>query len=221
MTDKQRIEELEAILAQFLQPIRNIPFPVVVKAMAGCSIIPVNVAADTDRRLNAALSATAAACKHLVDADPIIRNRPNEVGNDIEPFVMRAAEANGFVVSRPTSRSGVAKTTGYPDVLLHDTVGRPTYLECKVFGEGSAMSTMRSFYLSPSDEFKVHLEARHLLLAFGVQRRPIAGGINSEYRPVSYKLVDLHGLVCDVKYEFNSDNRRLYAEGIILAAGVL
>ncbi|WP_397581180.1 hypothetical protein, partial [Sphingorhabdus sp.] len=32
VTDKDRIENLEDVLAQFLKPIRNLPFPVVVKA---------------------------------------------------------------------------------------------------------------------------------------------------------------------------------------------
>jgi hypothetical protein len=42
---------------------------------------------------------------------------------------------------------------------------------------------------------------------------------NSEYRAVSFKLVDLHDLLCDVKYEFNSDNRRLYGKEMVLAQG--
>jgi hypothetical protein len=103
--------------------------------------------------------------------------------------------------------------------MLYDTDGRPTYLECKIYGEGSAMTTMRSFYLSPSDDFKVAQDARHLLLAFAIQRVPVPNSIMSEYRPTGFKLVDLHGLLCDVKYEFNSDNRRLYADGMILAEG--
>ena len=39
------------------------------------------------------------------------------------------------------------------------------------------------------------------------------------YTPRSYKLIDLHDLLCDVKYEFNSDNRRLYAPSIMLLQG--
>jgi hypothetical protein len=62
-------------------------------------------------------------------------------------------------------------------------------------------------------------DARHLLLAFAIQRIPIANSVMSEYRPTGFKIVDLHGLLCDVKYEFNSDNRRLYADGMILAEG--
>lgn len=80
---------------------------------------------------------------------------------------------------------------------------------------------MRSFYLSPSDSFKVSLDARHLLLAFGMNPTAISGSRDSLYTPQSYKLIDLYDLLCDVKYEFNSDNRRLYAPSMILSQGEL
>jgi hypothetical protein len=100
---------------------------------------------------------------------------------------------------------------------------RATYLECKIFAQGSADTTMRSFYLSPSESFKVSVDARHLLLAFGMQASPTAGAgsRDSKYIPLSYKLIDLHDLLCDVKYEFNSDNRRLYAPSMMLLQGNL
>lgn len=78
---------------------------------------------------------------------------------------------------------------------------------------------MRSFYLSPSQSFKVCVDARHLLLAFGMEARPATGSSDSLYTPKSYKLIDLHDLLCDVKYEFNSDNRRLYAPSMMLMQG--
>jgi len=39
--------------------------------------------------------------------------------------------------------------------------------------------------------------------------------------PKSYKLIDLYDLLCDVTYEFNSDNRRLYAPSMVLLQGDL
>lgn len=219
MNDKDRIDNLEDVLAQFLRPIRNLPFPVVVKAMSDTSVIAVDSTSEQDRFLVDRLIATAHACAKAVRGSPIIRNRPNEVGNDIEPFVINAAISQGLRAERPATSAGKLRTTGYPDILLYDDQNRPTYLECKVYGEGSAMTTMRSFYLSPSDDFKVTCDARHLLLAFAIERIPVRDSVMSEYRPTGFKLVDLHGLLCDVKYEFNSDNRRLYADGMILAEG--
>jgi len=80
---------------------------------------------------------------------------------------------------------------------------------------------MRSFYLSPSESFKVSRDARHLLLAFGMEASAIPGSRNSSYTPRSFKLVDLHDLLCDVKYEFNSDNRRLYSPSMVVLKGDL
>ena len=39
---------------------------------------------------------------------------------------------------------------------------------------------------------------------------------NDRYWPVAFKIVDLYGLECDLKIEFNSDNRRLYESHRIL-----
>jgi hypothetical protein len=113
----------------------------------------------------------------------------------------------------------LGKSTGYPDILVKDRKNRSTYVECKIFAHGSAETTMRSFYLSPSESFKVSVDARHLLLAFGMIANQIDGSRDSSYIPKSYKLIDLHDLLCDVKYEFNSDNRRLYAQSMILLQG--
>ena len=87
----------------------------------------------------------------------------------------------GLTAARPTSQSGLGKSTGYPDILVLDQSNRATYLECKIFAHGSAETTMRSFYLSPSESFKVSIDARHLLLAFGIEASPISGSRDSLY----------------------------------------
>jgi hypothetical protein len=48
VTDKDRIENLEDVLAQFLKPIRNLPFPVVVKAMSDKSVLPIDIQCEQD-----------------------------------------------------------------------------------------------------------------------------------------------------------------------------
>ena len=221
MNDKQKIAELEAVLTQFLRPVRNIPFSLIIKSMSGHDVLAINRDDVNDAALVKKLTEVAQRSSQLVAEKPIRRNRPNEVGNDIEAYVIDAAKQLGLSAEKPKTKSGIVKTTGYPDVLLGDSSGRPVYLECKIFGQGSALTTMRSFYLSPSDNFKVTVSALHLLIAFGVEREPIPESRDSFYRAVSFKLVDLSALKCDVKYEFNSDNRRLYHEESILAEGPL
>lgn len=219
MKAEERIEELEAVLARFLQPMRGIPFPVVIKALAECSVLAVDRNDRDDIELIKRVSAAARLVGEKVRLKPIRRNRPNEVGNDIEPFVLDALVASELRAERPRAANGRGQQVGYPDILLFDQANRATYLECKIFGEGSAMTTMRSFYLSPSANPKVIFDARHLLLAFGVAQEPVANSRDSYYRATSFKLIDLFSLKCDVKYEFNADNARLYDAAMMLAEG--
>lgn len=218
MDDRERADILEAALAQLLQPLRNIPFSTVVRSLSGHPILPVDRGDDADLALIDILSRAARRCIDEVRRVPIVRPRPNEVGNDIEPYVMRAVLAEGLRCERPLTSGGLLKSTGYPDILIFDGAGRPTYLECKIYSAGTAGTSMRSFYVSPSDDFKVCHAARHLLMAFEMEAAAVAGSRNSAYRAVAFKLVDLHDLLCDVKYEFNSDNRRLYGRDMVLAA---
>ena len=191
-----------------LKPVRGIPFNVIVKALAEQRVEKFQKDLPLDTHLLALLEAAIHHCAEELREKPIRRPRPNEVGNDVEPYVLRAIERSGLKPSKPTSRKGIGKSTGYPDLLFYDAERRPTYLECKIFAEGPAPSTMRSFYLSPSESFKVSLDARHLLLAFGMEATAIPGSRDSIYNPRNFKLIDLYDLLCDVKYGFNSYNSR-------------
>lgn len=219
MDDKERLEILEQALAQMLKPVKGIPFSVIVKSLAEQQVIQIDKSDPADVELLRRLERTIQLCATDLQSNPIRRPRPNEVGNDVEAYVMRALPIAGLKAARPTSKAGLGKSTGYPDILVRDGENRATYLECKIFAYGSAETTMRSFYLSPSESFKVSVDARHLLLAFGMEASAIPGSRDSFYIPKSYKLIDLHDLLCDVKYEFNSDNRRLYAPSMILLQG--
>ena len=219
--DKERLVQLENVLTQMLQPLRGVPFYFVVKALSKREIIPIDKAAADDKALIANLEQAVRACGKATHQKPIVRPRPNEVGNDIESYVMDGVRGAGLKCERPKTTGGSLKATGYPDILVFDATATPTYLECKIYGAGSVGTSMRSFYLSPSDEFKVSLDARHLLLAFEMERKPLPSSQDSEYRAKAFKLVDLHDLQCDVKYEFNSDNRRLYADGLVLTSGTI
>lgn len=219
MNEAEKIEKLEAILARFLEPIKGIPFPIVIQSICKREVIRIDPENPQDQDLIGKLVGAALAVGQSVRETPIIRPRPNEVGNDLEPFVARAIVDVGLKSEKPTSASGRGQGVGYPDLLIFDAVGRPTYVEIKSYAEGSAHNTMRSFYLSPSSEPKVSLDARHIVLGFGVSAEAINGSRNSRYFATSFALIDIYGLECDVKYEFNSDNRRLYQDSLVLAKG--
>lgn len=218
MNEEERIVHLENLLAGFLKPIRGIPFPIVIRAICERSVENVDLSNPEDKVLVSSLAQAATAVAEAVAARPIRRPRPNEVGNDLEPFVMEATRQSGLISEAPRSATGRGQQVGYPDVLIYDRVGRPTYLEVKSYAYDTEPNTMRSFYLSPSANPKVCLDARHLVLGFGMKATQIDGSRDSFYTVASYKLINLFDLECDVKYEFNSDNRRMYHENLVLAS---
>jgi hypothetical protein len=219
MNDKERVKVLEDTLLRMLEPIKGIPFNIIIKSITGHSVIPTDVQNNVDKQLIENLKAVAEFVYSELEKNPIERPRPNEVGNDVEPYVLRALNNIGMVSERPADSKGKKQSTGYPDILTRDENDVPVYIECKIYNKNSKGTSMRSFYLSPSKNPKVCYDAKHLLLAFEMVSTPIKNSKKSKYRAVGYTLVDLHDLMCDVKYEFNSDNSRLYNKKMILAQG--
>ena len=77
---------------------------------------------------------------------------------------------------------------------------------------------MRSFFLSPSEDFKVTHDGIHFIMSFEVYVESSIGKENI-YKTKSWKILDAYHLDCDIKHEFNSDNARLYKPAMILAEG--
>lgn len=155
------------------------------------------------------LKQTALQAGKSINKTGILRPRPNEVGNDIEPFVKKALNSLNLNANVPTVSSGSKKATGYPDILFCFN-NKPYYLECKTYNAENIATTQRSFYFSPSDKFKVIYDASHFLMSFEIY---VAGesGRNHIYKCNHYKILTLESLSLDVKYEFNSDNKRMYS----------
>ncbi len=135
--------------------------------------------------------------------------RPNEVGNLIETFVKRGMQQYGLESDVPSGVSGKKKATGYPDILFFFK-GKPYYLECKTYNLENISTTQRSFYFSPSDDFKVIYDTHHFILSYEMFVDGRKGDKNI-YRCKHYKILSLESLSLDVKYEFNSDNQRMYS----------
>jgi hypothetical protein len=74
--------------------------------------------------------------------------------------------------------------------------------------------------LSPSEDFKVTRDAHHFVISYEIY---VDGrvGRNNVYKCRSWKILSLEDLSVDVKYEFNSDNLRLYSKDLVLAHGEL
>lgn len=202
--DKERLAVLEQSLAQMLKPVRGIPLSVIVKSLAEQQLIQVNKADPADIDILERLEKAIRLCAAELKSNPMKRPRPNEVGNDVEAYVMRALPQAGLTAARPTSKGGLGKATGYPDVLVRDRGKRATYLECKMFAHGSADTTMRSFYLSPSESFKVSVDARPPAFGVGHGGQPDRWikGLNLRSEIVQTHRPSRSALCCKIRVQF-------------------
>ena len=204
--------QLEYLLSEFSESIRNVPFEVFIYRLYGVYVKAFNLDYPENKRNLVTIGrAMRETCLNVQD-DPIKRSRPNEVGNDMEHFVIKALEREGLQARRPETKSGHGKSTGYPDICI-ETGGMPIYLEVKTYAAANKNTTQRSFYFSPSKDPKVIFDAHHLAVGFEVKRQ------ENGFIPIAWKIIDLFGLKCDMKLEFNSDNRRLYDKDHVLDGG--
>lgn len=207
--DHEYTRKLEHVIKQMLVPLKDIPFNLVIETLTGHRVIRYNASNSNHRAALEALVKAAVDTAGQININGILRPRPNEIGNDIEPFVKTALINQGLTTTTPSSASGKKKSTGYPDILFFQNK-IPYYVECKTYNIENIDTTQRSFYLSPSDDFKVVHDAIHFLLSFEIFVFGEAGK-NHIYKCKHIKILSLEELSLDVKYEFNSDNRRMYS----------
>lgn len=211
----ERERRLESIVSHFLAPLKDIPFECVLKSLYGYSVKPFDMADINNQEICRKLKhALIDACRDT-QKHPISRTRPNEVGNDMEPVVIKHLNKAGLKAFAPRTQKNHGKSTGYPDVVIEEKEA-VIYLEVKTYAAANHDTTQRSFYISPSDDPKVTQDGHHLLVGFEIERK------ENEFWPVAFTVVDLHGMSCDMKSEFNSDNHRIYhrQEALILSEQV-
>jgi hypothetical protein len=213
------INQLEATLAKFLEPIKGIPFHVAIKVLYGHEVIPLDKNDAKDAQLISDLSLVAKIAGENCTKMGIFRNRPNEVGNDIEKFVKKALMLTGFNPKTPMTGGGVRKAVGYPDIHFKDKHGRHIYLECKTYNKDTINTTMRAFYFSPAEksQSKIVYDAPHVVISFEIKQTQRSG--KRCYIPVAWKLVSIHSMNVNVKHEFNASNKDIYRKEAILAQG--
>ncbi len=218
MKKEEYTKKLEGVIKGMLAPLKGIPFNLVIESVCNHCVIEFDKDDSGHKRVLQNLKkAMRITCKN-VNVEGIKRSRPNEVGNDIELFVMEALEQCGVTARRPLTEDGKQKSAGYPDIEIATKSGDAHYVECKTFRSDTLTSTLRSFYLSPSEDFKITHDAIHFIVAFEIYEAGREGDINI-YKTKAWKILDAYHLECDVKHEFNSDNLRLYQPSMILAQG--
>ncbi|MFA5063734.1 MAG: restriction endonuclease [Candidatus Omnitrophota bacterium] len=213
--DEQYVRKLEEAIKKFMAPLEDIPFPIAIKAISGYEVIAFDKNNADDKTLLEKLSEAAAWAGENAKNVGIKSNRPNEVGNYIEPFVKNALIKVGLKAGTPRCKSGRRQSTGYPDIEIVESKDRVTYLECKTYSLKNIDTTQRAFYFSPSEEgCKITADARHLVLSYQIELK--SPGV---YIPVHWRLYCIESMAVQVKHEFNTDNRQMYRKEALLAEG--
>lgn len=207
--EKDDYIQLENVVKQMLQPLRNVPFNLVIEAMTGKKVLKFDFSNEEHQSVLKLLEKVAIDAGREINKTGIRRPRPNEVGNDIETYVKKSLRKMNIRADTPVGPSGKKKATGYPDIIFWYN-NTPYYLECKTYNLKNINTTQRSFYFSPSDEFKVIYDTVHFILSYEIV---VDGqdGNNHIYKCKSYKILSIESLLLDLKYEFNSDNKRMYS----------
>lgn len=104
MTDRE--EQLEDLLAQFIKPMKGIPFEVVIRSLCGRKVNKIDISNPAHSEVINQLSHVAFVAGSDAAKAGIVRPRPNEVGNDMESFVLAAAKQLGVGAISPRTASG-------------------------------------------------------------------------------------------------------------------
>ena len=219
MNNSDYTKKLENVIKQMLQPLKNVPFNLVIEAMTGKKVISFDFTRSDHQNVLEFLTQSALKTGKNINQTGILRKRSNEVGNDIEPYVRDSLNLLELNADIPTGPSKRKKAMGYPDIIFWYK-DNPYYLECKTYNIENIETTQRSFYFSPSDEFKIIYDAPHFIISFEIY---VAGEKENKhiYKCKHYKILSIESLSLDVKYEFNSNNKRMYSgkDGTIVLAG--
>jgi antitoxin component of RelBE/YafQ-DinJ toxin-antitoxin module len=221
--ESETIEKLQNVIKQMMAPIKDIPLKIVLEAISGNKVIPF----ETENKLHQNLleklkEAAQLACHNINTAGGIISGRVNEVGNKVELPIKEALRQVGFNdADVPVNKKGIKQSSGYPD--LGFTFGDLyVYIECKTYNKKTVGTTQRSFYLSPTEGFKVTKDAIHIVISLEIDWKEnisVQGQNFGVYLTRAWKVVQIENIDVDVKREFNSDNKRMYAKENILAEG--
>lgn len=217
MSNQEYIRQLEQVISKFLEPLKEIPFPLAIKALTGFKVLTFELSVEQNKKLLEQLSKAARRAGKKAHDVGIFAARPNEAGNHIEPFVVDALKDAGLKADKPIAKSGKRKAAGYPDIQIEDEWNRTIYLDCKTYNSLTKDQTFRTFYFSPSKDPKITKDAFHLLMSFELDTAEREG--RRAFIPISWQIYTLDKLLIQVKHEFNANNKDLYKSEFLLARG--
>ena len=197
----KRVEQLENLLAKFLHPVENVPFEIFIRAWFNYKVIQFDP--ENNSILFELLKTLGKnTCLKTTESN-ILSNRPNEVGNKIEDYVIFAGQHLELDIRKP-------KGSGYPDLKFQYNC-IDTYIEVKSYHQNSVDSKFRSFYLSPPKRPRIDSDGFHIIMGFEIEKID-----SNHYCAKGFHLADAYGLNCSMKFEAQSSNVEVYSEKQVL-----
>jgi len=197
--------------------LENVPFAEVVEAVSGREVLPVDPGAPVDAEMLAALSAVLDdSFAAFADAEHPIHGegRVNEISGHLENALLTRLNAlDGLTCVIPRNAEGDVRHPGYPDLRLeHEASGRVFYIDPKVYKDGSADSSFRTFYYEPKGATnKILDDASHLIVGAAH-----GGKVEGTWRLLRWQVIDLIDFEVRLKAEFQASNRDLYRDSAVL-----
>ena len=193
---------------------RTFDFTAIAEACSGKRVLPLTDEPAHSRVTAAIKQALAETLRELNAEDSPVRKlrRINEASRFFEDGLLaRLNAAPGLSCEVPPTRTGVHQRSGYPDLRITDiATGAVFYLDPKLVEQGSAASTLRTFYFEPKDEtLKITDDAVHLLA--GIEH----DGREGQWNFTGWRLVDLSTLKVRLKAEFQASNADLYRKSAL------
>ena len=141
--------------------------------------------------------------------------RINEVSRFFEEaLLVQLAKNPRYDCATPKTAAGDHQRAGYPDLRIADReTGLIAYLDPKLYAADSRASSFRTFYFEPKSETnKILDDALHLIAGIAHSGRNNAG----TWQFTDWTLVDLANFRVQLKAEFQSSNRELYRDELII-----
>jgi hypothetical protein len=193
---------------------RTFDFTTIAEACSGKRVLPLT---DDPAHLRVSAAIEKALKETLMELnkeDSPVRKlrRINEASRFFEDELLARLNATpGLRCEVPPTRTGVHQRSGYPDLRITDVAsGAVFYLDPKLVEQGSAASTLRTFYFEPKEEtLKITDDAVHLLA--GIEH----DGHEGQWTFTGWRQVDLSTLKVRLKAEFQASNADLYRKSAL------
>jgi hypothetical protein len=192
--------------------LQEVLFRDVIASATGHEVLKADVESETIAMLGTVLDETLQVF-NLPDSPTSGLRRINEASRFFEDSLLARIDAlPNFRCESPPTADGKSQRSGYPDLkIVHEPSGAIFYLDPKLFETGSEKSSLRTFYFEPKGETnKVLDDAVHLLVGIAHD------GNDGKWQFLHWHLVDLYDFKVRLKAEFQSNNKELYREELLL-----